>query len=140
MSSPSRSILSSLFGIRSNDNAASDASDGIQVGDRFYKVGRWESIWVVQRLFKPDGNNALHAKIVRDGHAGDVTIISTEVLMDDTAYRPDRRTREEHDKKAPGKSLSHAEPLGASRPLCQAVRHEISFSPILFCIQVDGLP
>ena len=93
MSTPSRSILSSLFGTRSNDNAAPGGHDGVQVGDRFYKVGRWESIWVVQRLFTPDGNTALHAKIVRDGHPGDVTIISTETLLDDTAYKPDRRTR-----------------------------------------------
>ena len=103
MSSPSRSIFSALFGIRSNDNAAPSDGDSVQVGDRFYKVGRWESIWVVQRLFQPDSNASLHAKIVRDGHPGDVTIISTEVLMDETVYRPDRRTREEHDKRAPSR-------------------------------------
>jgi hypothetical protein len=106
MSTPSRSILSSLFGTRSNDNAAPGGHDGVQVGDRFYKVGRWESIWVVQRLFTPDGNTALHAKIVRDGHPGDVTIISTETLLDDTAYKPDRRTREERDKHAPARRRS----------------------------------
>ena len=103
MSPPSRSILSSIFGSRSNDNAAPESRDGVQVGDRFYKVGRWESIWVVQRLFKPDGNSTLHAKIVREGNPGDVTIISTEVLLDDSVYKPDRRTHEEHDKHAPAR-------------------------------------
>lgn len=103
MSSPSRSILSSLFGIRSNDNAVQGSHDGVEIGDRFYKVGRWESVWVVQRLFKPDGNPTLHAKIVRDGHPGDVTIISTETLLDDAVYKPDRRTREEYDKRAPAR-------------------------------------
>jgi hypothetical protein len=106
MSSPSRSIFGSLFGIRSNDNSAPRDFGGVQVGDRFYKVGRWESIWVVQRLFTPDGNSALHAKIVRDGHPGDVTIISTDTLLDDTAYKPDRRTREEYDKRAPARRKS----------------------------------
>lgn len=106
MSSPSRSILTSLFGNRSNDNNAPQPPDGVQIGDRFYKVGRWESVWVVQRLFTPEGNSSLHAKIVRDGHPGDVTIISTAVLLDETAYKPDRRTREEHDKRAPARRRS----------------------------------
>ncbi len=106
MSTPSRSILSSLFGNRSNDNAAPTSHDGVQVGDRFFKVGRWESVWVVQKLFKPEGNPALHAKIVRDGHPGDVTIISTTVLLDDTNYKPDRRVREERDKRAPARRKS----------------------------------
>ncbi len=104
MSSPSRSILSSLFGSRSNDNNAPQTPDGLQIGDRFYKVGRWESIWIVQRLFKPDGNSSLHAKIVRDGHPGDVTIIRRRSF---STTRSTSRTA------ARGKSMTSGRPLVA---------------------------
>lgn len=95
MSESPRNKLQSLFGRKAGFDGASTASSTLQVGDRYYKIGRWESVWTIQRLFTPEGSTTLHAKIVREAAPSDTTILSTAVLLDPNCFRPDRRIGED---------------------------------------------
>lgn len=65
--------------------------DQIQVGDRFYKVGHWESIWAVRRVFLPEGETVTHVVIERLESPGDFAVLSQEIVLNSEDYRLDRR-------------------------------------------------
>lgn len=66
-------------------------NDGIAVGDRFYKIGHWEVIWVVNRIFVPNGEEISHVVLEREDSPGDYNVISLAVLLSREDYRLDRR-------------------------------------------------
>jgi len=68
--------------------------DDIEVGDRFYKVGHWEVIWIVNRIFVPNGEEITHVVLEREDAPGDFNVISKSVLEDQKDYRLDRRNKQ----------------------------------------------
>ncbi|NQV22509.1 MAG: hypothetical protein HQ511_13935 [Rhodospirillales bacterium] len=68
-------------------------NDGVAVGDRFYKVGHWEVIWVVNRIFVPNGEEITHVVMEREDAPGDFSVISLAVLQSKEDYRLDRREK-----------------------------------------------
>ena len=66
-------------------------TDQIQTGDRFYKIGHWESIWVVRRVFVPEGETVTHVVIERIESPGDFIVVAQETMLNVEDYRPDRR-------------------------------------------------
>ncbi len=67
--------------------------DNIEVGDRYYKVGHWEVIWLVKRIFVPNGKEITHVVLEREDWTGDFNVISRSVLEDQKDYRSDRRNK-----------------------------------------------
>ena len=67
--------------------------DGIEVGNRYYKVGHWEVIWIVKRIFAPNGEEITHVVLEREDTPGDFNVISQSVLEDQKDYRLDRRNK-----------------------------------------------
>jgi len=68
-------------------------NEGVAVGDRFYKVGHWEVIWIVNRIFVPNGEEISHVVLEREDAPGDFSVISLAVLSSREDYRPDRREK-----------------------------------------------
>jgi hypothetical protein len=66
----------------------------IEVKDRYYKVGHWEVIFLVKRIFVPDNREHIaHVVLEREDSPGDFNVISRSVLEDRKDYRPDRRNK-----------------------------------------------
>ncbi len=66
-------------------------NEGVAVGDRYYEVGHWEVIWVVKRIFVPNGEEISHVVLEREDAPGDFSVISLAVLSSREDYRADRR-------------------------------------------------
>lgn len=66
----------------------------VSVGDRFYRVGQFSSVWVVKQLLFSDNQSIPHAVIEKLGFAGDADVIPLYVLEDPSNYRQDRRSLE----------------------------------------------
>lgn len=73
--------------------ASAKDQDDIEVGDRFYKVGHWEVIWIVKRIFVPNGEEISHVVLERQDAPGDFNVISQSVLLSKNDYRADRRSK-----------------------------------------------
>lgn len=66
----------------------------VSVGDRFYRVGQFSSVWVVKQLLFSDSRSIPHAVIEKHGFASDADVIPLYVLEDPSNYRKDRRSLE----------------------------------------------
>ncbi len=68
--------------------------ESVTVGDRFFKVGHWASIWIVQRIFVPKGETLQHVVLEREEVSGDRNVISLATLLDESNFGKDRRALE----------------------------------------------
>lgn len=66
----------------------------IEVGQRFYRVGQFSSVWVVKQLMFSEKQSLPHVVIEKHGASGEVDIVPLYVLEDPSNYRPDRRSLE----------------------------------------------
>lgn len=66
-------------------------SETVNVGDRFYRVGRWPVTCIVRRVFVPEGHSHLHVLMEREDGADDPYTITLGGLFDRRNFRPDRR-------------------------------------------------
>ena len=66
-------------------------SETVNVGDRFYRVGRWPVTCVVRRVFVPEGRAHLHVLMEREDGTSDPYTITLGGLFDRRNFRPDRR-------------------------------------------------
>ena len=72
-------------------NAPSAESGNVDVGDRFYKPGQRNQIWIVERVFQPAGNALAHVVLKRGGDNPETYVISVMALMNPHMFRRDRR-------------------------------------------------
>lgn len=68
------------------------APRSVEVGQRYYKVGPLAPVWVVRRVFVPEGMSSLHVMLEREGGHREVSLIAAERLFDTEVFRQDRRT------------------------------------------------
>ncbi len=66
--------------------------DSVAIGDRFFKVGHWASIWIVQRIFVPKGETLQHVVLEREEVSGDRNVISLSTLLNESDFGRDRRS------------------------------------------------
>jgi len=86
--------MTGLGSRHSSDEGRQDSGDQgfpVAVGERFYKVGVHESVWVVKRIFNPRASDIPHAVIEQVGGGSGSGLISLTALLDTRVYRPDRR-------------------------------------------------
>jgi len=69
-------------------------NETVDVGDRFYRVGRWPTTCVVRRVFVPSGHTHLHVMMEREDDQRDPYTITLGGLFDRKNFRPDRRRPE----------------------------------------------
>jgi len=66
---------------------------GVEVGQRFFRVSNTAPVWVVRKVFKPDGHFIPHAVLERADQPADKNLIAIDRLLDENTFRPDRRSR-----------------------------------------------
>jgi hypothetical protein len=89
--------MTGLGSRHSSDEGRQDSGDQgfpVAVGERYYKVGVHESVWVVKRIFNPRASDIPHAVIEQVGGGSGSGLISLTTLLDTRVYRPDRRGQE----------------------------------------------
>ena len=81
-------LFKNFFKVKSdNHNIETD----VVIGSRFYQVGGTESIWVVERLFKPTVSDVQHAVLVREGRQPTTKMVSISALFDSNIFCLERR-------------------------------------------------
>lgn len=63
----------------------------VAVGERFFRVSQTAPIWVVRRVFTPEGHTIRHVVIEKLDQPADQNLIAIDRLLDESDYRPDRR-------------------------------------------------
>ena len=73
---------------------AQDEAISVAPGDRFYRVGQYNSIWIVKQVLFAGKNAIPHVVIEKHNVAGESDVVPLYVLEDPSKYRPDRRALE----------------------------------------------
>ncbi len=73
---------------------AQDEMISVNSGDRYYRVGQHNSVWIVKQVMFSENQSIPHVMIEKHGVAGETDIIPLYVLEDPSNYRPDRRALE----------------------------------------------
>jgi hypothetical protein len=70
-------------------------SDGrtVAVGQRFFRVSTTAPVWVVRKVYTPEGHVRPHVVLQKADQAADQNLIAIDLLLDENAYRPDRRAQ-----------------------------------------------
>jgi hypothetical protein len=64
----------------------------VSVGQRFFRVSHTAPVWIVRKVFTPDGLRILHAVVERLDQPSDRSLIAIDRLLDEHNFRLDRRT------------------------------------------------
>jgi hypothetical protein len=64
----------------------------IEVGQRYFRVTSTAPIWVVRKVYTPDGHTIPHVVIERANQSADQNVIAIDRLLDDSTFRLDRRS------------------------------------------------
>ena len=65
----------------------------VAVGERFFRVSTTAPVWVVRKVYTPEGHVVPHVVLQKADQAADQNLIAIDLLLDENAYRPDRRTQ-----------------------------------------------
>jgi hypothetical protein len=65
--------------------------DDIRIGDRFFECGRWENIWVVERIVQPRGIGLPHVVISHSRLRSERRLVALSTLLDTTRFSLDGR-------------------------------------------------
>ena len=65
----------------------------IEVGQRYFRVSATAPIWVVRKVYTPDGHTIPHVVIEKADQPADQNLIAIDRLLDEDIFRPDRRSR-----------------------------------------------
>jgi len=65
----------------------------VAVGERFFRVSNAAPVWIVRKVYVPEGHVAPHAVLQKADQSADQNLIAIDLLLDENAYRPDRRLR-----------------------------------------------
>jgi hypothetical protein len=63
----------------------------VSVGQRYFRVTQTAPVWVVRKVYTPDGHTIPHVVLEKIDRPADQNLIAIDRLLDETDYRPDRR-------------------------------------------------
>ncbi len=63
----------------------------VEIGDRFYEFGNWDSVWVVERILEPRGIGIPHAVISHTRLRSERRLVALSSLLDASRYARDER-------------------------------------------------
>ena len=82
-------VFGSVFSKRSSRNKRLGEGAGPQKGARFIKLADRNHVWVVDKVYQPEGLKSPHAVLIREDSATERIVIAQEVLLDTETYVPE---------------------------------------------------
>ena len=82
-------VFGSHFSKRAAHGMRLGEGAGPQKGARFVKLADRNHVWVVDKVFKPEGLKSTHAALVREDSKTERIIIAQSVLLDTDMYIPE---------------------------------------------------
>ncbi len=63
----------------------------VAIGERFFRVSNTAPVWIVRKVYTPEGHVVPHVVLQKVDQSADQNFIAIDLLLDENAYRPDRR-------------------------------------------------
>jgi hypothetical protein len=82
-------VFGSRFGRGPSHGRRLVEGSGPQKGARFVKLVDRNHVWVVDKVFQPEGLKSPHAVLVREDSASERIVIAQSVLLDPQMYVPE---------------------------------------------------
>lgn len=82
-------VFGSLFRRRSLHGRRSGDGGGPQKGARFIKLADRNHVWIVDKVYQPEGLKSPHAVLVREDSQTERIVIAQSVLLDTGMYVPE---------------------------------------------------
>ncbi len=77
--------------LNKNQDDVGNFQSSINEGDRFFECGRWENIWVVERIVQPRGTDFPHVVISHARLRYERRLVALATLLDTTRFSLDSR-------------------------------------------------
>ena len=82
-------VFGSRFRRRSSQGLRIGDGGGPQKGARFVKLADRNHVWIVDKVYQPDGLKSPHAVLVREDSQSERIVIAQSVLLNTAMYVPE---------------------------------------------------